>query len=134
MSTAVVEKPVTAPVAAPVVETPEPPEWQMPAIRAGMEVFWHKHGVRVPKHPPEIAIVQKVWRKSVDLRTLAGMPILTVRHLEDPLLEQNPEVRKDGGAWEYTEEHVGRIKDMADLKERVSKLEVHVAQLLAKKA
>jgi hypothetical protein len=132
MSTAVAEK--TKAPAEPVAEEAAPPEWEMPYIRAGMEIFWHKHGIRVPKHPPEIAIVQKVWKKQLDIRTLSGMPILGVRYIDDPLLEKNPEIRKDGGAWEYTDEHKGRIKDMAELKDRVTKLEGLVAQLSAKKA
>lgn len=126
MTTATAEAP--KPVA---VEEAPAPVWEMPAIRPGMQVFWHRLGEPVPKYPPEICIVLRVWQSQIELRSLTGQPLTSVRHVSDPLYQRNPDLKKENGAWDYTEEHIGRLKDTAELKSRVATLEATVADLKA---
>lgn len=124
MSTATAEKPKTAeaPKAAE-AEAPATPPYVMPKVRVGQLVRFYRYGERNPEHPPEIAFVVKPGRNLITyLKTIDGIPLQGVAHIDSPRLKENAALKAEG-AWDYTEEEVEQRRINADLLARVTALE-----------
>jgi len=113
------------PEATPLITDPEVMNFQMPGVLAGETVSWYTHGTRKTNLHPQLAIVLKVDRRSVKLKTLVSERILEAcRHVDDPRLAISSDMREDG-AWEYSPAH----KFRSQLEMRVSQLEKKVSDL-----
>lgn len=102
------------------------PQFEMPKVSVGDPVQFWPRGIRTTDRG-EVGTVFGVGRngRTINIRVLAtGQARFGIRHIDDPRLTENQEVRAEG-AWEYSELHL-RIdsleKSLATLKAEVDKL------------
>lgn len=81
---------------------------------------------------PHFAFVAKVQDRSIDVKDPFNMARGGVRHVSDPMLQRSEELRKQYGAWDFTDE-AKSVRENADrlaaLEKRIKSLE----ELLDKK-
>lgn len=102
----------------------------MPRPSRGQCIAWYPNGTRGDS---ETAFVLSVGKRNIVLRTATGIPMETVRHIDDPKLQLNAEQRASG-AWDFTE-HDKKMNEMtaslAGLKATVETLTARVVELEA---
>ena len=75
-------------------------QFVMPTLLQGETVLWYRYGTKSALLP-ELAIALKINKRSIRIKTLVGERILEgCRHLNDPRLQQGPDLREDG-AWDF---------------------------------
>ena len=98
-------------------------EFKMPHVEIGDDVLWWP---KADKSKPErLAQVQEVWGPSnaIVVRLIdSGMTYDSCRHIDDPKLVENPNLRDDGG-WDFTASTKQRWADEKALEERLQRLE-----------
>jgi hypothetical protein len=97
------------------------PPFTMPKPARGQPILWfpdaNRHAI------PEVGFVREIGHSSLVIY-VGGVPLDSVRHIDDPRLKQNAHQRENG-AWDFPESE----RDMITLRERVDKLEALVIQL-----
>lgn len=99
--------------------------FDMPTVTLGETVIYWPGGVRETGRA-EVGDVIGVspTGRSVNLRLARGESKYGVRHINDPRLKENDEMRAEG-SWEFTEQHllISQMKDdIESLKKAVSEL------------
>lgn len=107
------------------VEAPADPlaNYFMPRPARGQQVLWYPHATKETKGA-EVAFVRDVGARNIVI-AVGGVARASVPHVDDPRLKTQPE-RRDQGAWDFCEadrDLVTLKSDVADLKERLAKLE-----------
>lgn len=107
--------------------------FRMPPISLGMNVAYFKGAQREAAHM--IATVVKVSNsgRSVVLRTAAGHPIESVRHVDDPKLKFSEDASQNG-SWDYTPEYKNNQARFAQLQEQIESLRAELKSLQDRKA
>lgn len=107
--------------------------FKMPPISLGMNVAYFRGAQREASHM--IATVVKVSNsgRAVVLRTAAGQPVESVRHVDDPKLKFSEDAAQNG-SWDYTPEYKDNQARFARLQEQIESLRAEVKLLQDKKA
>lgn len=100
-------------------------DFTMPVPSAGMPVLWYAAGVKTGRKP-EVGFILNVGNRSVRLRTAFGELKETVRHVSDPKLQLNRDQR-EGGAWDFTDEHYHKASWTAEVDQRLRQIEARLA-------
>ena len=75
-----------------------------------------------------MAFVTSVGEQSIDV-AFRGQGYAECMYISDPRLEVNPELRQEiGGVWKFTDEKTNNEARMAELEERVMRLENMVGE------
>lgn len=105
--------------------------WKAPPVTEGLQVYYYKSGRRSDSRPQAAYIIQNKMGRSLSLKIQAGMDggsvRTSVRHVDDPVLADNPHQRAYG-AWDYTDEW----KQAREDRKRIEVLEEQVADLLTR--
>lgn len=115
----------SVPAPAPVQDDGDPIEqYKMPRPCLGQEVLFYHYGKKDQPRVPEIAFVTRVGQRTIIIRTASGAAKDEVRHVTDPKLALNEELRLMG-AWDYSENYYNTISlrgEVAQLKADVEAL------------
>lgn len=82
--------------------TEEEIQFQMPKPETGMTVKIFPNGQRDER--PHFGFASKVSDRSIDVKDPLGTARGGVRHVDDPILRRSEELRRQYGAWDFTDE------------------------------
>ena len=101
--------------------------WKMPQPCRGQAVVFYYRST-VSERNADMAFVTSVGEKSIDV-AFRGQGYAECMHISDPRLEVNPELRQEiGGVWKFTDEKTNNEARMAELEDRVHRLENMVGE------
>ena len=95
--------------------------FKMPRPYVGQQVRWYSTGRSDPSRV-NAAIVTRIVDKSIDVSVILGMAKFAVRHVGDPRLKMNEDMRREG-AWDFTEEFYQNLARWSEFEVRLTRLE-----------
>jgi len=97
-------------------------DFRMPAATLNQEINWYH--LADPTNEPKPALVRFLGTLAIDVTVRHGIweEIDSVRHISDPALISNPNLR-DAGGWDFTDEYKERMNTAAEIRDRLSTIE-----------
>lgn len=111
--------------------------FEMPYVDVGQQVVFYSQG-NVHPSSAQIGHVFEKGTKTIGVYLMGSQQRTAVRHVADPRLKLEPQLR-EGGLWDYTPEHKRRAQELKELRDqlavsldRVEALEKQVEKLTKK--